>query len=143
MASDKEKDKELKGKQEKVYCANCNKEVSILSDIKWDDNKKSYVCTSCGYRGITGFTSVNVKEILQGTNKNNMKSRKFRSCRNIKNKRKVKTCYRFNVEEINFLKLFLEVTRKDGIYGLLSACDNRDFAFLPLITLIERIVRNT
>ncbi|MCQ4924964.1 hypothetical protein NE686_17825 [Tissierella carlieri] len=130
------------GKQERVYCANCNKEVSILSDIKLDDNKKSYVCTSCGYRGITGFTPVNVKEILQGTNKNNMKRRKFRNGKNIKSKGKVKTCYRFSVEEINFLKLFLEVTRKDGIYGLLSACDNRDFAFLPLMTLIEKIVKN-
>jgi hypothetical protein len=44
--------------------------------------------------------------------------------------------------EIDYLKHFLKVTEEKGIYGLVSACENRAFAMYPLEEIIKKIIES-
>lgn len=47
-----------------------------------------------------------------------------------------------NLEESEkgYLRLFLKLVEDKGVYGLVEACQNRDFAMYPFVDLIKKLV---
>lgn len=44
--------------------------------------------------------------------------------------------------EKDYLKLFLEIVDKNGLYSLVDACQNKEFAMYPFIRIISKLIKD-